>query len=451
MDEFNKIFDTPAHVLEVAEVTQEAANNAPTIDGLCETLVRFERARDRRAIDVLKRLQEYTQVNGKPYTAEDARERVRMIEEERRRKEESAKMAQYIKDAADKVDGGADGADVARMIAKEAAQLHPLEIERFKALDEPYQGSELFAKFTNTPAALHLCGWTLQDENGQDVPIVAPYGGITIIGAPTNHGKSTLLRNMALSLAQDGRDGCVLFFTYEQTDSAQYSAILKTFLNVDKQGFETFVNHADEDENAQRLEDFNQLFTAEKLRIIQGRADVGELLDALRYYARTRPIKAVLIDYVQKMRNAAKPSNVRTDEINTICEQLNEYVNETGTAMIMAAQLSRKGAESPDEMDNSSLSASVSLEQTAAEVYLLWNSGFQPKGKSASDSIKYMINTNNFILGQYGSIYIKHTKSRSGKVGDCGALRFNGATGRVDNFPVNNSPKDTNDNDITTF
>lgn len=450
MDELDKIFNPPAHVVEVANIMQEAAHNAPTIDALCETFVRLDRAHDRRKIEALKSLQDFTGVNGKPYTDADARERVRMIEEERKRKEEAAKMAEYIKDAAAKVDNGADGADVARMIAKEAAQLQPMETERFKALDELEQGRALFDKFKNTPPALPLCGWTLQDENGQAVPMVAPYGGITIIGAPTNHGKSTILRNIALSLAQDGRDGCVLFFTYEQTDSAQYAAILKTFLKVDKQGFETFINHAEEDENAQKLEEFNALFTADKLRIIQGRADVGELLDALRYYARTRTIKAVLIDYVQKMRNAAKPSSVRTDEINTICEQLNEYVNETNTALIMAAQLSRKGAEAPDDMDNSSLSASVSLEQTAAEVYLLWNSSFDAKGKGNGQAVNNLKNANNFCLGNYGSIYIKHTKSRSGKIGDCGALSFNGATGRVENFP-NYDAQDTSDNDTETY
>lgn len=450
MEELDKILNPPAHVLEVSKVMQEAEHNAPTVNTLCETFVRLEQANDPRKIDALKSLQGFTEVNGKPYTAEDARERVRMIEEEGKRKEEAAKMAEYIKAAAAKVESGADGADMARMIAKEAARLRPLETERFKALDELDQGRALFDKFKDTPPALPLCGWTLQDENGQAVPMVAPYGGITIIGAPTNHGKSTILRNIALPLAQDGREGCVLFFTYEQTDSAQYAAILKTFLNVDKQGFETFINHAEEPENAQRLEEFNALFTADKLRIIQGRADVGELLDALRYYARTRTIKAVLIDYVQKMRNAAKPSNVRTDEINTICEQLNEYVNETNTALIMAAQLSRKGAEAPDDMDNSSLSASVSLEQTAAEVYLLWNSSFDAKGKSNEQAVKNLKNANNFCLGQYGSIYIKHTKSRSGKIGDCGALRFNGSTGRVENFK-DNGAQNQSDNYVDTF
>ena len=103
---------------------------------------------------------------------------------------------------------------------------------------------------------------------------------------------------------------------------------------------------------------FEELLTSGRLRIYDSPDNVSDLVEFLEEYRKRRPIKAVFIDFIQRLK-ADKVSS-RTDEMRVIAETLQNYTKRNTIPVIVAAQLNRL-TPSPARMGANNIAESADL------------------------------------------------------------------------------------------
>ena len=89
-------------------------------------------------------------------------------------------------------------------------------------------------------------------------------------------------------------------------------------------------------------------------------------------------VGGIFIDYLQMLRGTGR-SFSRTDEMQTICAELNGLAKATGLPIIVGAQLNRQATQNGtqgvgfDGVELANIGDSSGIERIANDVYLLWN------------------------------------------------------------------------------
>lgn len=289
---------------------------------------------------------------------------------------------------------------------------------------------------------------------GKDDPqqLILPTGALTYICAPTSHGKSRMLENLALQLAMNKQGGDVLYFSFEEDSTAIEQQLLNIYANMTLSAnnlrsinsyyikgdgyFRRDVNVA---EFKRKEANFLSLLTSGKLRIYDKDFDSTELIGAIRYLHRQRTIKAVFIDYIQLIHKRGTRLQ-RKDELKEICKDFMELAKEIQLPIVLAAQLNRE-AYSPIEMVAQNIAEASDIEHSANVVMLLWNSAVKPQPKSGYFSKKgaennlsedaQKVEQMGFNIGQGGKLYAILEKNRGGERGIKAVFNFNGNTGYI--------------------
>lgn len=278
-----------------------------------------------------------------------------------------------------------------------------------------------------------------------------PTGAITFIVAPTSHGKSTLLQNIALQIAKAEGEGTTLYFTFEEDAdsvtlqlinkyigeelcknySSSHSNNLRAITHYYRTGEDRYIKNDKLSIFHQKLNTFtDSLYNSGKLRLFYEDYDSTELIEAIRYIHSQTKVKAVFIDYIQLLSKNGNRKQ-RTEELKDICKDLKDLCIETQLPIVVAAQANRE-VTSPLEMHSQKIAEAADLERIANKILFIWNSNFAAqKSKDSSKEIEAFETRTRIKLGCGGRIYAKLTKNRGGVVNMEAVLRYNGNTGVI--------------------
>ena len=284
---------------------------------------------------------------------------------------------------------------------------------------------------------------------GQDNPetLVIPREGVTMICGLSSHGKSTLLRNLALQYVEDETsEGDVLFFTLEESERKTKLRLLNTYIgerlskgkNLDRireyarTKSPEYMTEDKRDIFLRKSKEFESFLTTGKFRIYSDFVSSLELVEFLRDFATKRKIKSVFVDYIQRLDSGRKHSE-KTEKLEKVVEDLQDFTKETQIPILAAAQLNRL-ASSPSNMGSNNIAGSADLTRYAETIICLWNS---TKREDITDKTFFdsedgkRLAKMGFNPGTSGQVYIKVTKNREGESGIDGVFSFDGNTEKI--------------------
>ena len=314
--------------------------------------------------------------------------------------------------------------------------------------------AERLARFRDKPEALETSYQFT--EGGKPLPLTLPSGALTMVAAPTSHGKSTFLRNLALDVAKRYKDKSVLYFTFEESEEDVIAQFTNTYINqtlhapsnthpqleaiIDfyRTGEPTYIaTERREDFKRKEMEFSTNYLDNGKIRIFYRDYNLETLIDALEFAVSHIPTKAIFVDYIQILRSQKLARQPRNEQLKEICISLKDFSVKYKLPVVLAAQLNRE-AKTPFRMDNNQMAESSDIEKAANTIICLWNSSFKAssygdKGLSKDEKEELeSLKKQGFELGEDGKIFAKLTKKRGGRgVGMYALLTFNGFSGKI--------------------
>ena len=392
-------------------------------------------------------------------------------------KEALQRRADYLKERQEEVRRDTEAkqiADMANRLVKEGKTKDALTLmgeaasklkqigarEKYGDLLHVSTREERLKRFRDKPEPLET-SYQFTDGGQEPLPLTLPSGALTIIAAPTSHGKSTLLRNLALDVAKRIKDNkSVLYFTFEESEEDVEAQLVNTYIGkrlhaishhhpqiesiVDfyRTGNANYIGGSNaeisRDEFIRKeLEFSTNYLDSGKIRVFYKDYNLETLIDALEYAVTGAPTKAIFIDYIQILRSEKLARQVRADQLKEICISLKDFSVKYKLPVILAAQLNRE-AKTPFRMDNVQMAESSDIEKSANTIICVWNSQFKPttygdKGLSKDEKEELeSLNAKGFVFGNGGKLFIKLTKKRGSRgVGMYSILDFNGYSGKV--------------------
>lgn len=307
--------------------------------------------------------------------------------------------------------------------------------------------------------------------------LLLPSGALTYVCAPTSHGKSRFLQNLAINLATDNKEGTTLYFSYEESQTDVETELLNVYANVElsannlrtlgayyRYGDTSKIkgmasrSQRDQAEAREKLQafkereaKFDELLTSGKLRVFYEDYDSKTLIEAIRYIAKQTKVKAVFIDYIQLLhKNGTRLQ--RKEELKEICKDFMTLAVETRLPIVLAAQLNRE-ASSPLDMAVQNIAEASDIEHSANIVLLLWNSRVKPipqkssyyKNKDGDLSTEAAaLEAQGFEIGEEGKLYATLAKNRGGARGLEAIFDFCGTTGKIEKNYEEPKPEQAN-------
>jgi DNA primase catalytic core len=293
--------------------------------------------------------------------------------------------------------------------------------------------------------------------NGEE--LLLPGGAISVYSAPTNHGKTILLINTAINVAQRYPDKKFIFLTYEERDTAILQYFLNTYMDVNLNSSDKanrrllrdyFKTGATQFISSQNLESFEAKKTKffkdyiETGRILVKYVDYNseELTTAIEYIAKeSKDIGGVFIDYFQLLK-LPKEKSSRQEELKQICMSLKDTAVRTGLPLVLAAQFNRE-VTNLMRLHPTNIGEAGDIERIVNTLIGLWNMDKKPVLKGITDAEVDEINTrisNRRLQGDGAkNMYLEILKSRDLPTGSYDFLEFNGNTGKITNRKTDSS------------
>ena len=297
-------------------------------------------------------------------------------------------------------------------------------------------------------------GYTISGDE-----LLLPGGAISVIAAPTNHGKTAFLNNLVLNVAERYTDKQFIFFTYEEKDSSIIQYLLNTYVNVHlnssekhnrrllKQYFKTGSTQFISNEQLRIFEDKKLEFFKtyiETGRILVKYIDLNsqDLIEAIAYlHKENRNLGGVFIDYFQLINAPGKVKrderiNTRQEELKHICIKLKDIAVKTGLPLCLAAQFNRE-VTNITELHPTNVGEAGDIERIVNTLIGLWNLSKPTRLKGLKKADVEEINklTNGVNTGMYVNIL----KSRDLPTGNTEVFNYIGNTGKIINKKADNN------------
>ncbi len=202
-------------------------------------------------------------------------------------------------------------------------------------------------------------------------------GGMTVFGAATSAGKSTLLYNLILFWLQQ-HDGAFIFWSGEVASALVYARLLGLLAGINMA--DVLRQHREGMYSAAVLAAKRHLveLAENRLYLLDGPVAADGLAARVRAVARRQPVVAVLVDYLQMLAPPARPDGGRygnrEQEVTATAKALHELAVELDTAVVAAAQVSRNNFQYAQRPRLTDLRESGAIEQYATSVWGVWNS-----------------------------------------------------------------------------
>ena len=289
----------------------------------------------------------------------------------------------------------------------------------------------------NKPESLNS-GYTIGGE-----PLLLPSGAISIFTAPTSHGKTTFLINLALNVAQSNREKETYLFSYEEDGDSILINTLNSYLDEEissnnrrtlKSYFTTgsteYIKSQSKDLfTSTKDKFFRELIDTRRLNIHYSSFNSDTLIEAIRYLHKNAKPGAIFIDYIQLLNlpEGKYKTYSRQEEIKEICIALKDVAVETGLPIILGAQFNRTVVNQL-HLHATKIGEAGDIERIANLIVGFWNNNFKPL---ASEGELNEINLKGATTPD--TLYTTILKNRGGRVGMEEILSFNGNTGRIKN------------------
>jgi len=232
--------------------------------------------------------------------------------------------------------------------------------------------------------------------------ILLPTGALTIVSAPTGHGKTAFKLNMTKELLQKTSKK-VVFFTYEEPADRILSYLLNIFLakpisQNNRKSIEYFY-HAEAQQSSlfsgtpEVTESTKMISTEERdffvnaerdfwsryvntgrVRVISEQYKVENLVKAIETLkTQDNSIEFIFIDYIQLLYLETKNRNgTRQEELKIICDMLKDCSIRTGLSIVLSAQYNRDVMSIP-HMSEKRIREAGDIEHIASMILGLWN------------------------------------------------------------------------------
>lgn len=341
---------------------------------------------------------------------------------------------------------------------KEALELLEDKVKAVKMENKATEFSSLLS--TTTEAQIKEEEANLPDSLDSGIvidsePLLLPSGQISVIAAPTNHGKTVLLINMALNVLERYPEKKVIFFTYEESSNNILQYFLNTYMDLDlnnskksnrriikdyfKTGSTLFINS----KNLPVFEDskadfFSKYIETGRLLIKYVDFNSQDLNSAILYLSKEdQDLGGVFIDYFQLLNLPPKHGrNSRQEELKQICLELKDTAVSTGLPVILAAQFNRE-VTNLMRLHPTNIGEAGDIERIVNTLIGLWNMDKKPVLKGITEAEGDEINarlTRRRVHGEgAGNMYLEILKSRELPTGAYDFLEFNGNTGKLKN------------------
>jgi replicative DNA helicase len=305
----------------------------------------------------------------------------------------------------------------------------------FSSLLKLIKEDELKERQRNKPESLNS-GYTIGGE-----PLLLPSGAISILCAPTSHGKTTFLINLALNIATAYPDKETYLFSYEEDEDSILINTLNTYLDEELSGNNrTTLKNYFTGSNKRVLpvkkdEFFKELIETRRLNINYSSYSSDTLIEAIRYLHKHAKPGAIFIDYIQLLNlpEGKYKTYSRQEEIKEICIALKDVAVETGLPIILGAQFNRE-VVNQIRIHATKIGEAGDIERIANLIVGFWNNNFQPLASEGEiNEIKEK------GCNSINTLYTKILKNRGGIVGLEEILSFNGNTGKIKNRELSSS------------
>ena len=323
----------------------------------------------------------------------------------------------------------------------------------FSRLLIPTSEAKIKEEEANLPDSLNS-GFNI---NGEE--LLLPGGAISVYAAPTNHGKTILLINTVLNVAQRYPDKKFIFFTYEERDTAILQYFLNAYIDINlnnsdkanrrtlrdyfKTGSTQFISsHNLEYFNAKKEEFFKTYIETGRILVKYVDYNSQELTTAIEYINKeSKDIGGVFIDYFQLLK-LPKEKNSRQEELKQICMSLKDTAVRTGLPLILAAQFNRD-VTNLMRLHPTNIGEAGDIERIVHTLIGLWNMDKKPvlTKTTEAEANEISMRISNRRLKEEGAktMYLEILKSRDLPTGSYDFLEFNGNTGKVKNREVDSS------------
>jgi DNA primase catalytic core len=319
------------------------------------------------------------------------------------------------------------------------------KVLEFNSLLLPNKESEIKERLNKKIEALDS-GYFISGEK-----LLLPAGAISIIAAPTSHGKTTFLINLALNVARTYSDKKIYFFSYEEDRDTILINCLNTFIAEEfsqncrrslkdylASGIPKYINEDKKDiviKSKNRF--FKELIDTNRFSIHYSNYDSDTLIEAIRYLHNESDVGAIFIDYIQLLKPT--PGKYKTysrqEEVKEICLALKDVAVETGLPIILGAQFNRE-VTNQFLLHPTKIGEAGDIERVANLIIGFYNNNFVPIGLTNSEA--KLISEKG--LDKKDTLYAGILKQRGGVVNIFENLSFKGNMALIKNgFTIENT------------
>lgn len=339
-------------------------------------------------------------------------------------------------------------ADAWKVVDKLKDRIKQIEEQKHKAdsaysfLLEKNSRAKLIEELRNISPGIST-GFTIGD-----VELKIPGGAISIIAAPTSHGKTTALINIALGALKHQHDKSIYFFSYEESSSSILSLFLNTWIGkeISKNNRESIISYfrngnmefikTDFRPEFQSSVDyfFSEIIDKGRLIVNYSEMTIEELIRAIYFIKENSNAGLICIDYVQLLRMMKPTGGSRQEELKQICLMLKNCAVDTGLPILLAAQFNRTVVKEAD-LSPTNIREAGDIEQIANLVIGMWNRNFEGFSQEGN------VGRNKKIIPKESAIYFEILKGRGIGNGHNCVMNFDGNSGKIENRT--NNPKTT--------
>ena len=272
--------------------------------------------------------------------------------------------------------------------------------------------------------------------------------GVSVVVAPTKHGKTTFMIDTAIKQALKKPDEVVLYFSIEENEQQIVTKIYRHFASNYNEleagdGVLNNLRRWSKSYDYNESEKFNKIRQGAQmvsnLKPLRLATDIDTAISQIRSVLQNerehgRKINCLFLDYIQLLR-AQKQAYSRTDEISYICNALNDFCKSENIGVITGAQFNReaKKAENLDVWGIALIGDSQSIENIATDVYLLANTSMCGDSAFNTTTKRGARIVNNTPIGRKNEtfFYLENLISREHKGGGFCVVSVNMAFGIV--------------------
>lgn len=306
-----------------------------------------------------------------------------------------------------------------------------------RGLHEPelYTQARLLADVSRMEPGLST-GYAALDEEMR-----IPRGAITILAGRPGHGKTAMMLNLMLRMAQQPANAgkSFFFFSYEEARARlaiKGLMILSGVMLHQQQNREAFIHHLKEKRQAEpnakieeALRRYGELTDSGRIWMMDQQLVAEDLALLISQLAERHDVGAVFVDYIQKI-SPRKPGSMIYADIKRSSALLLEQAVKRDVPIIMGAQLSRLAqkelARAKDgQGDGDEVELSLDMLREAGDI------------EQDANVVLGLVNMDKVKDRPTGELVVSSMKARDGSSGWKKALKFIGPTQEIKDGPSN--------------